>query len=52
MVGPLEVAEKFRVGGVWHRRLYGGVGCSIIVSLQSSLELELGVRVSSLDFGV
>ena len=35
-------ALKVSVGGV------GGVVCSIIVSLQSSLELELGVR--SLDF--
>ena len=30
LIGPLEVLEKFRVGGtggnmVWHRRKYGGL---------------------------
>ena len=33
----------------WHSRKYGGVGCSIIVSLQSSLEFELGVWILSLE---
>ena len=48
IVGPLEVLEKFRVVGwvgVW-------VVSSIIVSLQSSLELELGVRSLDFEFGV
>ena len=36
----------------WHSRKYGGVGCSIIVSLQSSLEFELGVRSLDFEFGV
>ena len=47
VVGSLEVLEKFRVGGV------GGVGCSIIVSLQSSLGLStVDFGLWTLDFGL
>ena len=45
--------SAFEVAGGWHKRKYGGwVVCSIIVSLQSSLELELGVRSLDFEFGV
>ena len=43
MVGLLEVPEKFRVG--W-------VVLMILVSLQSSLELEFGVLSLDFEFGV
>ena len=40
------------VGGVVGGVVGGWVVCSIIVSLQSSLELELGVRSLDFEFGV
>ena len=47
-----EVAGGW-VGGVgWGGWVGGWVVCSIIVSLQSSLELEFGLWSWSLDFGV